>query len=164
MITQYHILQQRLITEWANVRAAAEKAQAAYAEGGAYHVDAAALSLHGFYSGTERLFEWIARQVDGSLPQGAAWHRELLQQMTLNVPGVRPPVIQSATAKLLEDYLGFRHVVRNLYTWDLEPAKVKRLIERVPETIQALEADLDSFGRFLAAASQADEETNTDYE
>ncbi len=32
----------------------------AYTEGGAYKVDAAALSLHGFYSGIERLFEWIA--------------------------------------------------------------------------------------------------------
>ena len=77
--------------------------------------------------------------------------------MTLNVPDVRPPVLQKNTAKLLEEYLGFRHVVRNLYTWELEGAKVKRLIERLPQTIQATEADLDAFGRFLAAASHADE-------
>lgn len=83
---------------------AAEKAQAAYQAGGPYNVDAAALSLHGFYSGTERLFEWIARQIDSSLPQGVAWHRELLQQMTLNVPDVRPPVIQPATPTKKNNY------------------------------------------------------------
>jgi len=152
VITQYHVLRQRLATEWANVRAAAEKAQAAYTEGGKYHVDAAALSLHGFYNGVERLFEWIARQIDGTLPQGSSWHRELLQQMTLDVPEVRPPVLQTPTAKLLEEYLGFRHVVRNLYSWELEPAKVKRLIELLPQTVQAVETDLETFGRFLDAA------------
>jgi hypothetical protein len=156
VITQYHILQQRLIAEWANVRLAAEKAQAAYKAGGPYNVDAAALSLHGFYGGTERLFEWIARQVDSSLPDSAAWHRELLQQMTLNVPDVRPPVIKTTTAKLLEEYLGFRHVVRNLYSWELEPTKVERLVDYLPQTIQATEADLNAFGNFLAAASHAD--------
>lgn len=157
MITQYRILHQRLIAEWANVRKAAEKAQAAYAEGGAYKLDAAALSLHGFYSGAERLFEWIARQVDGALPQGPSWHRELLGQMALNVPGIRPPVLQNATVKLLEEYLGFRHVVRNLYVWEMDPAKVKRLIERLPQTIQAAEKDLTAFGRFLDEASRADQ-------
>ena len=158
MITQYRILHQRLETEWVNVRAAAEKAQDAYAAGGAYKVDAAALSLYGFYSGIERLFEWIARQVDGFLPQGPSWHRELLEQMTLNVPDIRPPVLQEATAKLLEEYLGFRHVVRNLYTWELETAKVQRLIDLLPETVQLAAADIEAFGRFLLAASRADEE------
>jgi hypothetical protein len=146
------------MAEWTNVRAAAEKAQAAYAEGGAYNVDAAALSLHGFYSGAERIFEWIARQVDGTLPQGPAWHRELLDQMTLDVPGVRPSVLQKVTAKQLEEYLGFRHVVRNLYTWELDTTKVKRLIKRLPHTLQAVEKDLETFGRFLDAASRADEQ------
>jgi hypothetical protein len=35
MITQYHVLHRRLLTEWANVRMAAAKAEEAYAEGGA---------------------------------------------------------------------------------------------------------------------------------
>ena len=90
MIARYHVVYQQLMAEWAHVRAAAEKAQAAYAEGGAYHVDAAALSLHGFYSGSERLFEAIARRIDGTVPQSSTWHRDLLRQMLLDVPSVRP--------------------------------------------------------------------------
>ena len=92
------------------------------------------------------------------LPQSSAWHRELLQQMMLDVPGVRPPLLQNSTAKLLEEFLGFRHVVRNLYTWELEPEKVARLVALLPETVQAVERDLEEFGRFLDAASQADKD------
>lgn len=160
MITEYQVLHQRLIAEWANVRAAAEKAQGAHAGGGAYHNEAASLILHGFYNGTERMFEWIARQIDGALPEGPSWHRELLQQMTLDIPGVRPPVLQRSTAKLLEEYLGFRHVVRYLYSWELEPAKVQRLIELLPQTVTATEADLEAFGHFLKAAGLADEDAD----
>lgn len=135
MITQYQVLQQRLRTEWMNIQIAADKAQAAYAAGGAYNVEAASLLLHGFYSGVERLFEWIARQIDGTLPQGASWHRELLQQMTLDIPTVRPPVLEKPTAKMLEAYLGFRHIVLNLYAWELETIKVDQLIKRLPQVV-----------------------------
>jgi len=43
------------------------------------YVDSAALNLHSFYSGAERLFEAIANELDGGLPKGEAWHRELLR-------------------------------------------------------------------------------------
>jgi hypothetical protein len=35
--------------------------------------------------------------------------------------------------------------------------KVARLVALLPETVQAIETDLAEFGRFLDAASQADE-------
>lgn len=159
MITQYNILHQRLLAEWANVKAAAAKAQAAYASTGPFNVDATALSLHGFYSGLERIFEWIARQIDMSLPDGPAWHREILSQMTLDVPGIRPPVLKETTAKHLAPFLGFRHIVRNLYAWELEQNKVEQLIEQLPETVQAVESDFETFGRFLEVAGRADEIT-----
>ena len=49
-----------------------------------YYLDGVALNLHGFYSGLERVFEKIALAVDGSVPSGANWHRELLNQMSIN--------------------------------------------------------------------------------
>ncbi|HHC25204.1 MAG TPA: hypothetical protein ENK58_07325 [Desulfobacterales bacterium] len=57
-----------------------------------FYTDSTALNMHGFYSGTERVFQLIARAVDGSVPQGANWHRMLLDQMICEVPGVRPAV------------------------------------------------------------------------
>ncbi|MEZ4594513.1 MAG: hypothetical protein R3D55_25715 [Chloroflexota bacterium] len=157
MINQYPVLRQRIATEWTNIQKAADKAQAAHAEATPYALDAAGLNLQGFYNGLERLFELIGRQIDNSIPEGGAWHRDLLKQMTLDVPGVRPSVISEATAVSLEDYLGFRHIVRNLYTWDLDPVKVNGLIERLPQLIAALDNDLKAFGRFLEAAGRADE-------
>ncbi len=158
MINQYPVLQQRIAAEWVNIQKAAEKALAAYAEQSQYSLDAVGLNLQGFYNGLERLFEWIARQIDGSIPEGGSWHRDLLKQMALDVPGVRPSVMTEKTATALEDYLGFRHIVRNLYTWDLDPAKVKGLVDRLPQVISMLDADLDKFGHFLEVAAKADED------
>ena len=36
------------------------------------YVDAAALNVHGFYAGLERIFTLVAERVDGSLPSGPA--------------------------------------------------------------------------------------------
>ena len=42
------------------------------------YLDSVALNLHSFYSGLERLFELIARRIDGRIRSGESWHRELL--------------------------------------------------------------------------------------
>ena len=38
--------------------------------------------LHSFYNGLENIFHTIAKQIDNSIPEGANWHKDLLQQMT----------------------------------------------------------------------------------
>jgi len=38
--------------------------------------------LHDFYTGIEHVFETIAPELNGGLPAGEAWHRELLTSMT----------------------------------------------------------------------------------
>jgi len=57
-----------------------------------YYLDGVALNVHGFYSGLELIFEKIASAIDGSVPTGANWHRELLDQMSLEISGIRPAV------------------------------------------------------------------------
>ncbi len=83
------------------------------------YLDAVALNLHAFYSATERVFEKIANDIDDSVPTGANWHRELLDQMVLEIEGIRPAVLSAELKEELEDYRGFRHVVRNVYTFHL---------------------------------------------
>ncbi len=94
-------------------------------------IDSAALNLHGFYAGVERLFEAVALQLDGSLPKGEAWHRDLLDQMMLDLPGLRPPVITADVMHTLDEYRRFRHVVRNVYAESLDPLRVGELVERL---------------------------------
>jgi len=68
-----------------------------------------ALNLHSFYSALERVFELIALELDGGALGGENWHTELLRQMSTDVPGVRPPVLQPDTAAGLDEYRKFRH-------------------------------------------------------
>ena len=62
------------------------------------YLDAAALNLHGFYSGLERLFELVARHLDRSQPSSETWHRDLLQMMKSDVADVRPALIDADSA------------------------------------------------------------------
>ena len=55
-------------------------------------LDSASLNLHDIYSALERLFRQIAATVDGTIPTSSDWHRDLLGQMGLDLPKVRPPV------------------------------------------------------------------------
>jgi hypothetical protein len=109
---------------------------------------AAALLLMSWYTGAERALSRIASAF-GGLPTGARWHMDLLLDMTLDLAPLRPVVLRQATADALSDLLGFRHVVRNLYAWDLRRDEIERLLAAMPDTQRLLAEDLESFGSFL---------------
>ena len=113
------------------------------------YLDGVALNLHGFYAGVERIFEQIAREIDDSLPGGPEWHRELLMQMSAEVSSTRPPVIGRATRDCLDEYRGFRHVVRNVYTFNLRATRLKELVTELPVCYKALIQDVTAFCNFL---------------
>lgn len=122
------------------------------------YLDSVALNLPGFYSGLERLFELIARHMDSALPGGGeAWHRDLLWQMAQGVVDVRPAVISQGSARILDEFRRFRHLVRNVYTMNLSPEKVGRLIEALPEHWPVIRAELLAFADFLEAMGEAQE-------
>jgi len=93
--------------------------------------DGVALNLHGFYAGVERIFEDVGRTMEGSVPDSADWHRDLLLQMSAEMSGVRPAVISESTCAQLDEYRGFRHIVRNVYTFRFEPAKIQKLVDNL---------------------------------
>jgi hypothetical protein len=106
-----------------------------------YYFDSVALNLHSIYSGLERIFERIATAIDSSLPSGTNWHRELLNQMAIEVPGIRPAVISSDLKEKLEEYRGFRHVVRNVYTYRLKPEKIEGLVSMLNTVMAKAETE-----------------------
>lgn len=111
--------------------------------------DGVALNLHGFYNGVEQIFEDIARTVDGGLPSGAEWHISLLRQMTVELEGLRPAVIDAKTRSSLDEYRGFRHIVRNVYAFNLRPARLDELVKDAPDCLANLTTDLLAFADFL---------------
>ena len=86
-----------------------------------------ALDLHNFYTGCERIFQLIASELNGAVPTGQDWHRRLLSRMS-TVYKERPAVIAAETEKALKEYLAFRHIVRNIYGFELDPQRVERLV------------------------------------
>jgi len=125
-----------------------EKAQKPSYEQDVY-LDSVALNLHSFYSGTERLFELIAKHVDSSIPEGRTWHRELLYQMSMDLPGIRPAVIGHNSTLSLDELRRFRHLVRNVYTTNLAPDKISGLMSALPVLWSNLKAELTAFSDFL---------------
>ena len=101
--------------------------------------------LHDYYSTVENIFKAVAINIDKNSHQGDQWHKELLEQMMLDVPGLRMPVIASETAQKLNYYRSFRHVFRNVYGFELSFKKIKNLLELLPDTSILLKKDLDSF-------------------
>lgn len=125
--------------------------QRAGRSGDDFYLDSVALNLHGFYSGIERIFERLAETLDNNVPAGANWHRVLLAQMSQQVAGIRPAVISQPTVQRLDEYRGFRHVVRNVYTFHFEPAKLEKLVLGAQDTFDQVKAELLAFADFLEA-------------
>ena len=109
-----------------------EGRQRSLSTGDNFYLDGLALNLHGLYSGLERIFELVAEVVDGVKPAGENWHQVLLKQMANEVPGLRPAVISGDTFIKLNEYRGFRHVVRNVYTFKFDPEKIGQLVDKAP--------------------------------
>jgi hypothetical protein len=121
------------------------------------YLDGVALNLHGFYAGVERIFEDIARNVDESVPAGPDWHRDLLLQMSAVIDGVRPGVITQQTRYCLDEYRGFRHVVRNIYTFNLRPSRLQELTRDLPACHGSLLGEVNTFFDFLEALTRTDD-------
>lgn len=147
------VLAARILSEFRELSVLVERAvqglERAKKRNDDYYMDGVALNLHGFYSGLERIFERIALAVDGSVPSGVNWHRELLTQMAIEIPDVRPAVISSELEGNLEEYRGFRHVVRNVYTYRLNPEKIEGLVVRLKIVLEKAEAEITGFANFL---------------
>ncbi|TSA11176.1 MAG: hypothetical protein D4R73_04295 [Deltaproteobacteria bacterium] len=120
----------------------------------AVYEESLALKLHNFYTGIERIFEKIAEDINGGVPVSYDWHKRLLKTMSLEITNVRPPVISKETAKLLHEFLAFRHVVRNIYGFELDSERLSRLIEKSKEVFGRVKQEIQDFLQFLNKLSK----------
>jgi hypothetical protein len=108
--------------------------------------------LHDFYSGIERVFVRIAEELNGGVPQGEQWHRQIVTDMALDIPDVRPAVIDAALAEELGDFLRFRHVFRNVYGSLLQAERMRPLEERLPAVLAAFRRQVRAFLAWMVGA------------
>ncbi len=100
------------------------------------------------YSGIERIFERIAREVDMQMPRGSRWHNDLLEQMAERQPE-RPPVISPNTLPRLKELLDFRHKVNNIYREELIYEKAEEHAKPIGELFATVSKELDTLIAFL---------------
>ena len=160
MIQAYLVLAERIRSELANLDKLVSRAERAVVasqhrpEDQDLYIDSAALSLHDLYSGLERIFRQVAATVDNNVPSDQEWHRELLRQMSVEQPGLRPPVISVVSVSALDEYLRFRHVLRNIYAFSFIPNQIERLVDQFKPVFAQVRSELLAFAGFLEQVGQ----------
>jgi len=110
------------------------KVEQADEESKIFYKRAAGSILHDFYTGIEKIFREIGIRMDKSLPKGENWHIELLKSMA-TPQKKRNTVISQELMEKLKEYLGFRHLFRNIYGMELEWDKLKILLTKIREDV-----------------------------
>ncbi|MEW6192552.1 MAG: hypothetical protein AB1507_04250 [Bacillota bacterium] len=162
MIERYLVAASRIRQELKDLEQVVSRAERALAaarhrmEDQDLYLDSAALNLHDFYSGLERIFRHIASTVDESVPAGQEWHRDLLHQMGTSISQIRPPVLSEESVKELDEYLRFRHVVRNIYAFEFDLERIERLVARLKPIFPRVRTELLAFADLLELLAQQD--------
>jgi len=116
MTVRYLLVRDEITEELANLNKLFKKIVDARGlrESNEFYTEFAAMSLQSYYTSVERILSAIAARIDGAVPEGERWRHELLDQATIELPGIRPAVISKSLREELREFLGFRHVVRNI--------------------------------------------------
>jgi len=69
--------------------------------------------------------------------------------MSLEIENVRSSVISRKTADALSDYLAFRHIVRNIYGYELDMKRIMPLLEQAGVLHEGFQAEIRAFIEFL---------------
>ena len=117
------------------------------------YLDSVALNLHSFYSGLEKIFQLVARNVDGVNLDSQTWHRDLLISLSQEYESARPALISPEYAEQLDEFRRFRHLVRNIYTTNIQPEKMKHLLATLPVLWAGVKEECLAFARFLDQTS-----------
>ncbi len=110
----------------------------------AIELSALATLLHSFYSGIENSLKRVAIEIDGGVPSGDSWHRQLLTGMT-KATNLRPPVLSEQLFETLSEYLAFRHFFRQAYSFHFDWSKMSGLVLNTERTMKRFETEIDLF-------------------
>jgi len=110
--------------------------------------------LHDFYTGVERVFIRLAEEINGGVPRGEQWHRQLIQDMAIAIPGVRPAVISQGLANDLAEFLRFRHVFRYVYGFVLQADRLRSLQQKLPSVLKRFVGEMHGFVSWLSGADE----------
>ena len=92
--------------------------------------------LHNFYNGIENIFKRILIEKGISIPQGSAWHKELLnlsEQEGIITPNMK---------QRLGEFLAFRHFFSHAYALDLYAERMEPLVKSAFELYKEFKIEI----------------------
>jgi hypothetical protein len=110
---------------------------------------AMAYLLHNLYNAIENSLEQISRTFENHVLEPARWHKELLDKMFLDIPGVRPAVLPESLRRFLHELRGFRHLFRHSYDFELDPQRLSELVRAWDRQHAILGQSLEHFSTWL---------------
>jgi len=109
-------------------------------------VETAALGLflHSFYNGIENIIKIIVKDKNGKLPSGNKWHKELLDLCFLNTKE-NVQLFNDNLQIILDDYLSFRHFIRNTYSFKINWERMEYLIINIDKNWKDIKVDIINY-------------------
>jgi len=107
----------------------------------ALEVAGTASLLSSFYHGVENILKQALIAIGVSLPTGAAWHRDLLQLACARA------IISAGTRDRLAPYMAFRHFFTHAYGFELDPERLRPLVEDLRAVYSGFKAEVMRFAQ-----------------
>lgn len=93
------------------------------------NMESLAYQLHNLYCAFEDLFKIVADHFENTIEDKTRYHIELLKRMSIPIEGIRPYLLTEDAAKLLDELRSFRHLFRHAYNYEIDPRKLKIVLE-----------------------------------
>ena len=104
--------------------------------------------LESFYTSLETIFVRISQHFENNL-DSQKWHKDLLDKMKIQVPGLRERALSDETVMLLDELRRFRHFSWYYLALDYDWERLDFLIGVYDRSLPMVKRDLAGFVDFL---------------
>ncbi len=110
--------------------------------------------LHNLYSAFESIFQRVASVFENQIGDKTGWHAELLHRMTLDIEGIRLPLVSPEAFDGLDELRRFRHVFRSAYRVQLDRERLALVRKKAMGLEPIYRKDLARFQEFLSRLAE----------
>ena len=109
-------------------------------------VETAALGLflHSFYNGIENIIKFIMKEKYGRLPSSNKWHKELLDLCFIKDMN-KKELFNEELKIILDDYLSFRHFIRNTYSYKISWERMENLVLDIDKNWSNIKTEINKY-------------------
>ncbi|HEY2379704.1 MAG TPA: hypothetical protein VGK48_00860 [Terriglobia bacterium] len=132
------------------LRNAASLARERFGSGSDPELEASAFQISRFYNVVEQLALRIAKAFENNIDDEHGWHMELVRRLSIEIPGVRPPLFSGELISDLQELRSFRHVVRHAYDLILKKEKLLSLVDAAQRAASSVPVACGEFFKVIS--------------